>query len=133
MIHKILRFISHSIAILALAASVVLLINDMAFDRLPHLPAPIISSAPLLLIGVSFLLLQPLLRPRRAELLKNVLLSATFLLWGAVQLMPQNALAARLGDLVIALYVLDLAWMTLGTTFPREKLKSAQEISTGAE
>jgi hypothetical protein len=83
--------------------------------NLPRFWATAISAAPLLLVGASFLILQPLLRLGRLELLKNVLLAATFLLWGAVQLMPQNALTVRLGNLVIALYVLDLAWMTLGT------------------
>jgi hypothetical protein len=37
------------------------------------------------------------------------------LLWGAIQLIPQNAVALRLGNLVIALYVLDLAWVILGS------------------
>jgi hypothetical protein len=48
-------------------------------------------------------------------LLKNALLAATFLLWGAIQLMPQNATSMRLGNVVIALYVVDLAWVVLGT------------------
>jgi len=39
-----------------------------------------------------------------------MLLAGTFLLWGAIQLMPQNYLAERLGNVVIVLYVLDLAW-----------------------
>jgi hypothetical protein len=72
--------------------------------------APMISAAPLLLIGVSFLVVQTMRRPRWTELLKNILLAAAFLLWGIVQLMEQNALSKRLGNVVIALYVLDLAW-----------------------
>jgi len=112
---KILRLISCALAILALAASIALLVSDARARALPKVWAVAISAAPLLLVGISFLFVQPLLRPRRLELLKNVLLATTFLLWGAVQLMPQNALAMRLGNLVIALYVLDLAWMTLGS------------------
>jgi hypothetical protein len=42
------------------------------------------------------------------ELLKRLMLGAAFLLWGVVQLMPASNLAAELGNLVIALYVVDL-------------------------
>ena len=118
---KILRLISCALAILALAASIGLLACDAGARALPKVWAAAISAAPLLLVGISFLFVQPLLRPRRLELLKNVLLATTFLLWGAVQLMPQNALAMRLGNLVIALYVLDLAWMTLGSAIAPAK------------
>jgi hypothetical protein len=34
--------------------------------------------------------------------------------------MPQNTMSRRLGNLVIALYVLDLAWATLGKVIPPE-------------
>lgn len=114
-LNKVLRIASYALAVSALAASIGLLACDAMAGNLHRFWATAISAAPLLLVGASFLILQPLLRLGRLELLKNVLLAATFLLWGAVQLMPQNALTVRLGNLVIALYVLDLAWMTLGT------------------
>ena len=44
------------------------------------------------------------------EAMKNMLLAATFLLWGFVQLMSQSEWSRKLGDLVIALFVMDLAW-----------------------
>jgi hypothetical protein len=66
-------------------------------------------------VGTSFLILQPILRPGFADLLKNGLLAATFLLWGFIQFMPRNATSLWLGNLVIVLYVLDLAWVVLGT------------------
>ena len=47
--------------------------------------------------------------------------AATFLLWGIVQFMPQNTMSIRLGNVVIALYVLDLAWVTLGTVISQER------------
>jgi hypothetical protein len=115
MLNNILRWISYVLAVLALAAGMALLIGDAKLWTLPGLPPATISAAPLLLVGASFLILQPILRPRWTELLKNALLAATFLLWGAIQLMPQNATSARLGNVVIALYVLDLAWVVLGT------------------
>ena len=118
---KLLRWISYSLAVLALAASVGLLVGDAGIGNLPQLSAAAASAAPLLLIGTSFLIAQPALRPRLVELLKNVLLAATFLLWGIVQLMPQNSMSIRLGNVVIALYVLDLAWMTLGAVIFMER------------
>ena len=96
-------------------------IGDAGMGTLPRLSAAATSAAPLLLVGTSFLFVQPIIRPRLVELLKNVLLAATFLLWGIVQLMPQNAISIRLGNVVIALYVLDLAWMTLGTVISQER------------
>ena len=100
-------------SVLALAAGTALLLADASILTLSGHLAVAMSSAPLLLVGISFLLVQPMMRARPTELAKNLLLAATFLLWGAVQLMPQNELARRLGDLVIVLYVLDLAWVVL--------------------
>lgn len=114
-LNNALRWISYGLAILALAAGIALLIGDAIFRALPGLPAAAISSAPLLLVGTSFLILQPILRPGFADLLKNALLAATFLLWGFIQFMPRNAASLWLGNLVIVLYVLDLAWVVLGT------------------
>lgn len=115
MLNTILRWISYVLAVLALAAGIGLLIGDAKIWTPPGLSAAVISAAPLLLVGASFLILQPIIRPRLGEFLKNALLAATFLLWGAIQLMPRNATSMRLGNVVIALYVLDLAWVVLGT------------------
>ena len=110
----------YALAILALAATVALLIGDPGVG-IPEGPAAaVISAAPLLLVGVSFLLVQPIARPRFADLLKNLLLAFTFLLWGGIQFMPNNASSKTLGNLVIAFYVLDLAWMTLSTRASRQ-------------
>jgi hypothetical protein len=120
-LNSILRWFSYGLAVLALAASLGLLIGDVGIGTLPRLSAAVASAAPLLLVGTSYLFVQPILRPRLLELLKNVLLAATFLLWGIVQFMPQNATSIRLGNVVIALYVLDLAWVTLGTVISQER------------
>jgi len=112
---------SSGMAVLALAASVVLLISDAKLWTISGLSAAAISAAPLLLIGISFLLMQPIIQPRSAELMKNVLLAGTFLLWGAIQLMPQNNLALRLGSVVIVLYVVDLAWTTFASMNSRKE------------
>jgi hypothetical protein len=65
-----------------------------------------LSALPLLLAGSSYL----------------VMLGAAFLLWGVVQLMPASDLAAELGNVVIALYVVDLGliiWTELERNQPR--------------
>jgi hypothetical protein len=120
-LNTILRWISYGLAVLALAASLGLLIGDVGIGTLPRLSAAATTAAPLLLVGTSFLMVQPIIRQRLVELLKNVLLAATFLLWGIVQFMPQNTISIRLGNVVIALYVLDLAWVTLGTVISQER------------
>jgi hypothetical protein len=117
----ILRGAGYVLAILALVASAGLLVGDVGIGNLSRLSPAVASAAPLLLVGTSFLFVQPLLRPRLLDLLKNLILAGTFLLWGIVQLMPQNTLSIRLGNLVIALYVLDLAWITLGTAISPRK------------
>ena len=67
-----------------------------------------ISALPLLLAGASYIVLQALLRPPPWKLLKRLMLGSAFLLWGVTQLMPAGALTAELGNIVIALYVIDL-------------------------
>jgi hypothetical protein len=132
-LREILRWISYGLAVLALAASLGLLIGDAGIGSLPRLSAAAPSAVPLLLVGTSFLLVQPILRPRLIELLKNVLLAATFLLWGIIQFMPQNAMSIRLGNVVIALYVLDLAWVTLDTVISQNRNRAEQAVGVRSE
>ena len=131
MVKKSLRSISYGLAALALAASAGLLAGDANLWAPPARAAEAFSAAPLLLVGASFLFVQPLIRPRWAELLKNLLLAATFLLWGVIQLLPQNSTTKHLGNLVIALYVLDLAWMTLAVASSRDRNEAADPGGTG--
>ena len=121
MLENSLRWISYGLAILALAAGVALLVRDAKIGSLFQFPGAAISAAPLLLVGMSYLFLQPIIRPRFPELGKNLLLAATFLLWGTVQFMPLNTLSIRLGNVVIVLYVLDLAWVILGSKISQQR------------
>jgi hypothetical protein len=103
-----LRWLSGGLAVLALLSCAALLLFDGAphlLSRLTHAP---VSAAPLLLIGLAYLGLQPLVRPRPLELLKRMLLGTAFILWGIDHLLPVGPLATVLGDVVIVLYVLDL-------------------------
>lgn len=114
MLNHLLRWISYGLAMLALAGGGALFFDAARPGVLPNSPV-VLTAAPLLLAGASFLVLQPILRLGGVELLRNVLLAGAFLLWGFVQLKPQNATSARLGNVVIALYVVDLAWMIFGS------------------
>ena len=121
-LEKLLRSAAGVLAVAALVGSAALLLNDAApqliaigklvvamapraWALLGHAP---LSAMPLLLVGGSYIALQGLLRPAPLELVKRLMLGSAFLLWGIVQLMPPGVVATDLGDLVIALYVLDL-------------------------
>jgi hypothetical protein len=107
------RGMTITLVVLALGFCTALLAKDAQMETIPRLPLHVLSALSLLLIGGAFLLVQPMMCLRPKEFLKNVLLAATFILWGIVELMPQNALSIRLGNLVVALFVVDLSWATL--------------------
>ena len=92
----------------ALVAAGLLLVANQFVNAGAH---AYISSLPLALIGVGYMLLQIELKPRRPVLLKRLVLAGAFLLWAVVQLLPSGPLAVFLGDTVIAAYVLDLFWV----------------------
>jgi hypothetical protein len=108
------RFPRHVIALLAIfavVASAVLLGVDgfpALATRWGHAPA---SAAPLILIGTAYLLMSALAHVSPLDLLKRLLLAAAFILWGIDQLMTPGPLARLIGDVVITLYVFDLALM----------------------
>jgi hypothetical protein len=113
--NKVLIWLAVGLVVVAAVAGVGLLACDAGF--VIGLPMTLVSAVPLLAVGAAFLVVQPAIRPRLPEAVKNGLLAATFLLWGFVQLMAQNEWSRKLGDLVIALFVMDLAW----TVFDRVK------------
>jgi len=133
---ELLAWLARSFAILALLSSFALVCVG-ATPLLTPLPAHIakaavrvlavlknvpLSALPLLLAGSSYIILQAILRPRPLELFKRLMLGIAFLLWGVVQLMPAGDLATELGNVVIALYVVDLGliiWTELEKNQPR--------------
>jgi hypothetical protein len=121
-LQELLRWLTRSLAVLAVLSSFALLCVG-ATPLLTSLPTYIakatfrgwsliknlpLSAIPLLLAGSSYIVLQAILRPRPLELVKRLMLGIAFLLWGIVQLMPVSDLAVELGNVVIALYVVDL-------------------------
>jgi uncharacterized membrane protein YGL010W len=113
----------------ALLAAGVLLLTSAFVPAEVH---AYISSAPLALAGLAYALFQIHLKPRRAILLKRLLLAGAFLLWAVVQLLPSGQVAVFLGDTVIAAYVLDLYWIMQDqgqreVTLPRVRQESLHE------
>lgn len=108
-----------------LAAGVLLLTSQFV-------PAEVhgyVSSVPLALAGLAYALLQIQLKPRRAILLKRLVLAGAFLLWAVVQLLPSGPLTVLLGDTVIAAYVLDLYWVMQDQGQRAVRLPRVQEES----
>jgi UPF0716 family protein affecting phage T7 exclusion len=118
---KALLRVAMVFVVLALVSSAVLLASDSKIAAVTGRWAAVVSAVPLLAVGLSFLIIQLIIRPRATELLKNLLLAATFLLWGAVQLMTPSFVSKILGDVVIALYVTELAWTIVTSVNPVEK------------
>jgi hypothetical protein len=135
-LEELSRWVARGLAVLAVLSSFALLCvgatplltslpNDLATAALhgwilvKNLP---LSALPLLLAGSSYVVLQTILRPPPLELLKRLMLGIAFLLWGVVQLMTASDLATELGNVVIALYVVDLGliiWTDLERNQPR--------------
>jgi hypothetical protein len=120
-VHTLFFLFTWVIVILALVAGVILLTRDVFLTGLPHIP---VSAAPLLLIGAAYLGFQVLLRPKPLDLFKALIVSSAFILWGVDQMLPGGWVATTLGDVVITLYVLDLAWMMIDRLKQRNPLTS---------
>lgn len=108
-----LRGMTIFLVVLAVVFGCALLIDDARISNIPRFPAGALSAISLLLAGGALVLVQSVMTFQPKEFLKNVLLAATFILWGIIQLIPQSTLSTRLGNLVVALFVLDVAWAIL--------------------
>jgi len=117
-LHSLLRWVSAGLASVAVLRGIFLLLLD-AFPHFVRSKHEVSSAAPLLLIGLAYVSLQPMARPRPIESLKRLLLGLAFILWGIVQLLPPSHVAVVLGDVVIVLYVIDLS-LIIKTHLQRE-------------
>jgi hypothetical protein len=93
----------------ALIFAAILLLAD-APTALSRFHGPL-SSLPLALAGIAYVILQVRLKPARGALVRRLLLAGAFLFWAVDQLLPPGRLAIFVGDVVISAYVLDLCWM----------------------
>jgi hypothetical protein len=118
MLHNLMRWLSAGFALVAVLGSICLLLLD-SFPHLAFVKNAASSATPLLLIGTAYISLQPIVRPRPVELLKRLLLGLAFILWGIVQLLPPSGTTTILGDVVVVLFVVDLA-LIIKTHLERE-------------
>ena len=89
-----------------------------------------LSAAPLLLVGAAYLGFQLFIHAKGLDVLRALIVSAAFILWGIDQLVPSGWLATTLGDVVIVLYVIDLGWMMIDRLKqPVQKLQTSVEKS----
>jgi len=102
--------------IAAIICAVVLLIVDSPVAA--HLTIPVsravVEAAPLLFVGIAFLVWLVIERPATIDLIKQLFIAAAFILWGIDLLMPPGQWATFVGAVVIAIYVFDLAWLIEG-------------------
>lgn len=106
---SLFSWLLYALLIISLLGCAILLLFDFFPRLLPIITHGPVSALPLLLIGFAYLVLQAQLRPRLLELVKRVMLASAFILWGIDQLLPAGAVATTLGDVVIVLYIIDLA------------------------
>lgn len=102
------------LAVCALISGALLLVLDCFF----HFPSShfhgAVSAAPLIFISLSWLCLHPGTRVSPVQFLKRLIAAIAFVLWGIDQILPPGPVASTVGDVVIALFVLDLALIIKG-------------------
>ncbi len=101
-----------SVAALTSGALLLLLDGFAAFTQSRFHAA--VSAAPLILIGLSWLSLQRGIKTHPIQFLKRLIAVVAFVLWGVQQMLPAGKVASTLGDVVIALFVLDMALIVRG-------------------
>jgi hypothetical protein len=122
-VKRFLRCMTIALVVSAFAFTSALLMKEAGLGPLQGPTRSLITALPLLSVGLAFLTIQPTMRLRPKQFLKNALLAATFILWGIVQLMPESVVSMRLSSLVVALYVFDLGLVTLLSVNPTQELK----------
>ena len=97
----------------ALGALVLLLSCDIWHRFLPTVLHQKTGALALILVGISFICLQPSEAADRMGLLKGVLLGLAFVLWGGEQFLPAGAIVTAVDSVVITIFVVDLGLVIL--------------------
>ncbi len=110
---RVIRFVALLLGLALISSGLLLLYDSVSpfTTFLAHIAHAPLSAIPLLSIGIAYLLLQTILRPHIGELLKRLMVASAFIFWGIDQLLPGGLLATALGDIVIVLYIIDLAFL----------------------
>ena len=102
------------LAVAALVSGATLLFLDCFAHFTSHRLHAVASGVPLILIGLSWLSLHPGFGVHPVQFLKRLIAAVVFVLWGIGQMLPAGWLASTVGDVVIALFVLDMALIIRG-------------------
>lgn len=103
-----------ALAVAALGTGLGLLILDVFGNFTNHRLHGAASALPLILVGLSWLSLQPGVGVNLIQFLKRLIAAVAFVLWGIDQMLPPGRLASTIGDVVIALFVLDMVLIVRG-------------------
>ncbi len=115
--NKIVARLLWRIVLLLLAAAMatigILTVTDVPHGlRFTSLPSHL-GAVALIMIGSSYVSPQIISRSARGELARGILLGGAFALWGIEQLLPPGRWATAMDTAVVAIFVVDLAMITL--------------------
>ncbi len=110
---KFLRSLSIIFFTLALAGVAVLWLSDASHRLLPNPGHSRLGAVPLISIALSYISFQLSDRRKLAERSKGLLLGFAFLIWGCEQLLPPSPWVTVIDNLVITIFVVDLALIVI--------------------
>jgi hypothetical protein len=94
---------------LAVLAGVTALLLPAVQGQLPDAWRNTLAAMALIFIGTAFIMLQALVRPRPLQFVQRLMVVTAFVLWGVAMLLPAGPLTTGMNDLVVVLFVVDLA------------------------
>ena len=102
---SICKIISKILCVLALINLMTMIVTDIIEWK--HLN----GSGPLILIGMSYIVLHIRFKIRIKELIQALFLGLAFILWGSEQLISSSRIITIMDDAVVAIFVLDLSYI----------------------
>ena len=115
-----LRLLSAISLVFAIVTALLLVALDAAHLS-GHISSWHIKSAfPLIGIGLSYLLLQFTIPRSRAQRWLSIAVSGAFIIWGAEQFVPAPRIATLMDDIVVFLFVTELAFVIHSLIRPQE-------------
>jgi peptidoglycan/LPS O-acetylase OafA/YrhL len=107
------RIFSTFLLFCALTGIAVMLASDGYHRFVPSSAHQHVGAFPLILIGLSYICMQPTVKRPRSEWVKGVLLGLAFVLWGSEQLLPATQLTTVMDEAVVGIFVVDLGLIIL--------------------